>query len=154
MDEYTDVTPLIEGEDISAPADTADETPVISETEENAEHIEGHTEAEDYEELMRSDLEELKREFPELADTESLTDIKNPLRYGALRDLGLSPTEAYLAARGKVSRADNRAHLLHSVPRHAASGGIMPHEELDRARELFRDMSDTEIQRLYKRVKG
>lgn len=105
-----------------------------------------------YEELMASDLEELKGEFPELSGIESLTDIKNPLRYAALRDLGLTPTEAYLAARGKVTR-DTRSHLTGGIPRPAAAPlGSMSKKELEGARELFSGMSDTEIQKLWRRV--
>ena len=105
-----------------------------------------------YEELMASDLAELRREFPELMSVESLTDIKNPLRYAALRDLGLTPTEAYLAARGKITR-DTRSHLNGGIPKPAgAPGGSMSKRELEGARELFSGMSDTEIQKLWRRV--
>ena len=128
-------------ENISAPVNTEQESDAAD------------TRATDYEALMKSDLEELKGEFPELSDIKSLAEIKNPLRYGALRDLGLSPTEAYLAARGKVARSDNRSHLSYSVPKSAGSpGGAMSHSELESARELFCGMSDSEIQSLYKRV--
>ena len=152
MDEYSSVTApeLTEGvserEDTITSVDTAAEGP--NELPQNFQN----TEDEDYEELMRTDLEQLKREFPELERTESIAEIKNPLRYGALRDLGLSPTEAYLACRGKVSAADNRAHLHHSAPRSMAAPIGMSRTELEGARELFRDMSDAEIQSLYRRV--
>lgn len=109
--------------------------------------------APDYEEIMRSDLERLKEEFPELAETSSITEIKNPLRYAALRDLGLSPTEAYLAARGKHAVNDTRSHLSYSAPKVRSSYNMgMTHSELESARELFGDMTDSEIQKLYKRV--
>ncbi|MBQ7363203.1 MAG: hypothetical protein IJW48_02005 [Clostridia bacterium] len=105
-----------------------------------------------YEELMERDMAELRREFPELSSTRSLTEIKNPLRYAALRDMGLTPTEAYLAARGKAP-ADTRSHLVGGVPRQAGNaGGAMPRSELEGARELFYGMSDSEIQRLWRRV--
>lgn len=106
----------------------------------------------DYAEVMASDLKELLREFPELRGIESLTDIKNPLRYAALRDMGLTPTEAYLAARGK-SRHDTRSHLTGGIPKPAGiQGGSMPRSELEGARELFFGMSDSEIQSLWRRV--
>ncbi len=106
----------------------------------------------DYEAIMASDLAELRREFPELSRTSSLTEIKNPLRYAALRDLGLTPTEAYLAARGKA-HTDTRSHLSGGVPKPAGvQGGAMPRSELEGARELFYGMSDSEIQRLWRKV--
>ena len=107
----------------------------------------------DYERIMEEDLAELKREFPEIRRINSLTELKNPLRYAALRDLGLTPEEAYLASRGKVPVPDNRAHLSHSAPRAAgAPSGGMTRSELEGARELFFGMSDSEIQSLYRRV--
>ena len=105
-----------------------------------------------YEELMESDLSLLRQEFPELMHLESLTDINNPLRYAALRDLGLTPTEAYLAVRGKTAR-DTRSHLTGGIPKPAgAPTGGMSRQELEGARELFSGMSDTEIQKLWRRV--
>lgn len=106
----------------------------------------------DYERQAEEDLKELCREFPEIEGIKSLTEIKNPLRYAALRDLGLSPTEAYLAARGKPVY-DNRGHLGASVPRAAGMPrGFMPSGELNAARAIFRGMPDSEIQKLYQRV--
>lgn len=109
----------------------------------------------DYGELERRDLSELKASFPELSELESITELKNPLRYGALRDLGLSPIEAYLASEGvsRRSRYNNRSHLLGSVPAESYGNYIgMTRAELDNAKEIFGDLSDSEIQRLYKKV--
>ena len=106
-----------------------------------------------YEELMRSDLLELKREFPELGRISSITELSNPLRYAALRDMGLSATEAYLATAGKRRARDNRAHLSGSAPRPAGSPSYgMSRQELENAREIFGGMSDSEIQSLYRKV--
>ena len=106
----------------------------------------------DYERQASEDLKELCREFPEIEGIKSLTEIKNPLRYAALRDLGLTPTEAYLAARGKPVY-DNRGHLAASVPRAAGTPrGFMPSGELNAARAIFRGMPDSEIQKLYQKV--
>lgn len=107
----------------------------------------------DYEELMEEDLRELKAEFSELEMTASITQLSNPLRYAALRDLGLSPREAYLATQERRKPQDNRAHLSGAVARRAA----MPHSamsprEMRQARELFSDMTDAEITALYQRV--
>lgn len=105
----------------------------------------------DYAALARQDLIELKSRFPELSEISDLTELDNPLRYGALRDLGLTPEEAYLATR-KRQKEDNRAHLrpTRSVARGAAP--LMTEAEMNAARELFSGVSDSEIRQLYKRV--
>lgn len=99
------------------------------------------------------DLEELREEFPELAAVESLTDVEGATRYAALRDLGLTPAEAYRATRKTPTRQNTRAHLSSAVPRMAASPreGIS-REELRTMRGIFGDLSDAELQRLYKKV--
>ena len=105
-----------------------------------------------YEELLVSDMNELSDEFAENGRIK-ITDLKNPLRYGALRDLGLTPKEAYLASGGRKERTDNRSHLSSSVPRKtAAAFSEIPRAELDAARELFSDISDSEIRNLYRKV--
>ena len=99
-----------------------------------------------------SDMNELSEQFSDGAGIK-ITDLKNPLRYGALRDLGLTPKEAYLASGGRKEKTDNRSHLSSSVPRKMASPfSEIPRAELDAARELFADMSDSEIRNLYKKV--
>lgn len=116
------------------------------ETEEVAE------ESVDYEALIESDLNTLRAEFPELGDIKQITDLNNPLRYAALRDLGLTPEEAYLATAKRRSQ-DTRAHLRSAHGRNASTPlGIMSQHELSVARELFPGLSDADIQRLYKKV--
>ena len=116
------------------------------ETEEVAE------ESVDYEALIESDLNTLRAEFPELGDIKEITDLNNPLRYAALRDLGLTPEEAYLATAKRRSQ-DTRAHLRSAHGRNAATPlGMMSQHELSVARELFPGLSDADIQRLYKKV--
>lgn len=106
----------------------------------------------DYQSLISADLEELKRDFPALKDITDILELDNPLRYAELRDLGLSAREAYLATR-KNFRRDNRAHLFGAAPRGAASpSGTLSEKELVSARELFSDMSDKDIQKLYRKV--
>ena len=99
------------------------------------------------------DIAELRESFPELSKIQSISELKNPTRYAALRDLGLSSREAYLATHGKVAPANNRSHLTSSVPSAAKipSSG-MSRAQMDEARELFGNLSDTEIQKLYKKV--
>ena len=109
----------------------------------------------DYAAVLDADMAELRAEFPELDGMKDIYELANPVRFGALRDLGLSAREAYLASGGRRTVYDNRRHLIASVPRTAISAAVsMPRRELDMARELFGDMSDTDIQKLYRKVKG
>ncbi len=135
----------------------ADESNAVL-TEEIAETVSTEKEAPaaedkvDYGELLRADMEELAGEFSP-HEKIKITDLKNPVRYGALRDLGLTPKEAYLASGGRKEKADNRSHLSSSVPRAVSSAfAEIPRAELNAARELFADMSDSEIRSLYKKV--
>ena len=106
----------------------------------------------DYEALIASDVMALKAEFPELGGISDITELNNPLRYAALRDMGLTPAEAYLATAKRVTK-DTRSHLRSAHGRSAAaSSSVMSQIELATARELFPGKSDTELQRLYKKV--
>lgn len=131
--------------DISAGEETsADDKP--SENDVNEANVET-----DYAELAKKDARELRSEFPELSQLSSVTELDDPIRYGALRDLGLTPREAYLATR-KSPKVDNRSHLrpTRSVARGAAP--LMTEAEMNAAREIFSGVSDAEIRQLYKRV--
>ncbi len=113
------------------------------------------TDATDYSEtadLLEEDLSFLRESFPELSSLADISGLPNPTRYAALRDLGLTPEEAYLATAKREAR-DNRAHLRAAVP--AASKppySSMTRREWQAARELFEDMSDSEIEKLYRKV--
>jgi hypothetical protein len=147
MEENIIVTSEIENEE----AQTEEEN---KSAEENSEQqTECTNDTVNYDELAKADLEELKAIFPELSEISSITMIENPLRYAALRDLGLSAKEAYLATNAHKSRYDNRSHLNSAVPGGAAAPkSSMSVAELDAARELFGQLSDREIQKLYKKV--
>lgn len=107
----------------------------------------------DYAELAARDAAELAKEFSELSDLKDICELENPIRYAALRDLGLSPAEAYLATT-RVRKRDNRSHL-HATRAISSSGNtVMTEGELAAARELFCGVSDSEIRSLYKRVAG
>lgn len=107
----------------------------------------------DYAALAVSDMKELIALFPHLEGKTSVSELENPLRYAALRDLGLTPREAYLATASHTPAHDNRSHLRSAVPRGAgAMGATMSARELEDARELFSGLSDSEIHKLYKRV--
>jgi hypothetical protein len=108
----------------------------------------------DYEKLVREDVLALKEDFPELADLSDVTELDDPLRYAALRDLGLTPKEAYLAT-SKKSYHDTRSHLRRAHGRSATGpSSILSPAELAAVRDLFPGKSDADIQRLYKRVSG
>ena len=132
---------------------SVDTAEVVNEAEEHV--VEVEPEMPDYSKIVEEDLRALKEEFAELASLKDIYELKNPIRYGALRDLGLTAKEAYLASGGMRSVSDNRAHLHSSVPKGATSPlGEIPRKEFEMARELFSDLSDGEIQKLYRKVKG
>lgn len=111
-------------------------------------------EAIDYDEIIRNDVRELRSRFPELSGIEDITDLENPIRYAELRDLGLSPREAYLATSERRQRPDTRRHLSSAVPKRAAMPAGLSQNELSEARELFSGLSDAELNRLARRVNG
>jgi hypothetical protein len=149
MDELYNITENAQNDTEDAKSEVEDEAPA-----EAVEDIEKRSDPEgvDYEALIASDIETLRSEFPELREINDITDLNNPLRYAALRDLGLTPEEAYLAT-AKRRTQDTRAHLRSAHGRNAATSvSIMSQRELSAARDLFPDLSDSELQRLYKRV--
>jgi hypothetical protein len=106
----------------------------------------------DYAALVEEDLATLSKQFPELSGITDITELENPLRYAALRDLGLTPEEAYLAS-GRVRQAyDNRSHLNSSPRRLTPRAGVMSEGELEAARHIFSDLSDAQIRNLYRKV--
>ena len=110
----------------------------------------------DYEKMAEEDLKTLKAKFPPCRQMTHIGELQNPLRYAALRDLGLSPEEAYLATnypRLAAFTKDNRGHLSSAVPKGAAGDG-MSAADLSMARDLFGDLSDSELVSLYRRATG
>ena len=139
------MTDEVKNEDLEKQDLQTDATQKNSESEEK-------TTGPNYEDIAREDIVSLREEFDELADISDLTELDNPLRYAALRDLGLSPREAYLATQNTRQKSDNRSHLYRS-PRVSSQGaGVMPERELEMAREIFSDISDSEIRNLYRKV--
>lgn len=98
---------------------------------------------------MREDIRLLKEEFPELWDLASADELQNKEKYLRFRGLGLTPAEAYMASGGIRVKERPRPTSPLSVKRR--DEGI-PDRQLRMARELFSEMSDTEIQALYRRV--
>ena len=109
--------------------------------------------APDYALIVESDLNELRARFSELRGIRYITELEDPLRYATLRDLGLTPAEAYLATTERRLHTDNRSHLSSAVPRGAGGPtGSMSRTELERARDLFPGLGDAELHSLYKKV--
>ena len=117
-------------------------------TEETGENADGDI---DYAAVVEEDIKLLKAEFSELASLSDICELNDPLRYAALRDLGLSPIEAYLATAKRVKK-DNRSHLVATRTVSVAKSDFMSEAELAAAREIFTGVSDREIRKLYKRV--
>lgn len=117
----------------------------------------------EFEKKMLSDFAEIQREFPETRGLKSLREIENLAKFGRFRDLGLSPKEAYAAAnpdsvRKSVAAAtkqqslnETKAHLKSAVPAGSKDDGIaISKKELKEWRDLFPNLSDKEISKLYK----
>ena len=117
----------------------------------------------EFEKKMQSDFAEIQREFPETRGMKSLREIENLAKFGRFRDLGLSPKEAYAAAnpdsvRKSVAAAtkqqslnETKAHLKSAVPAGSKDDGIaISKKELREWRDLFPNLSDKEISRLYR----
>lgn len=119
--------------------------------------------------IPSEDRAELAKLFTE-EDVSTVTE-EDTVRYLALRTLGLSPKEAYLAANGDktLARIDakrralarlfseqsaSKAHVTSAALGAAATASAMPRDALLEARALFSGMSDKEIERLYNRAKG
>ena len=132
---------------------TADEFTNSTSKAEEEENAPDYTANIDYNEVARRDVEALKSEFPELKGLNSITELDNPMRYAALRDMGLEPREAYLATTKRVRKTDTRSHLIAAAPKGAHTPAhSMYGDELNDARALFSDMTDSEIQNLYRKV--
>ena len=102
--------------------------------------------------ILEEDLDLLKKDFSELQDISDISQLPNPTRYAALRDLGLTPKEAYLAT-SPIKKTDPRSHLKTGVP-HISKSPVssMTRREWQIARALFDDMNDSDIEKLYIKV--
>ena len=79
--------------------------------------------------------------------------ISNRDRYIALRQMGLTSREAYILTGKNTASEISKAHLVSNVPSGASSPrGGMTGAEMEAARSLFEGLSDSEIQKLYKKV--
>lgn len=120
---------------------------------ESYEESEPQTDEVDYSAIVREDILTLREKFSECGrGLNDIGDLKNPHRFAALRDLGLSAEEAYLATGGLKDAYDTRGHLASAVPAMTRRGMEIPQKEYEIARGLFSDMSDADIKRLYRKV--
>lgn len=117
----------------------------------------------EFEKKMKADLAELQSAYPETKKLTSITQVQNFAEFGRLRDMGLTPKQAYAAAnpdgvRENVAAAvkqqslnETKQHLQSAVPKKAKGDTItMTRKELLEWRDLFPDKSDKEIIALYK----
>ena len=102
-------------------------------------------------------------------DVAAVTE-EDTVRYLALRTMGLSPKEAYLAANGEKTLARieekrktlarlfsahsaSKAHVTSAALGAANAASAMPRDALLEARNLFSGMSDRDIEKLYLRAR-
>jgi hypothetical protein len=128
-----------------------------------AEHAE---KAERFEAKKRADLAAIQAEYPDAKNYKRIEDLPNFVRFAQLRDLGMTPEEAYAASHRKsiVTNAvsstkqrlinlQNKDHLQSSMPKPAKDTSIkISKTKLNDLRELFPNKSDKEIIKLYKRT--
>ena len=127
---------------------------ILSDEAEDGTHEEREDIAEpDISRLVKEDINTLREVFEECArGLYDISDLKNPERFAALRDLGLSAEEAYLATGGLARGYDNRGHLSGTIPARTRGSLEIPRGEYEIARGIFSDMSDADIKRLYRKV--
>lgn len=148
----------LEADDTSDTENDYDET--ASSTEEDINGDSSSTE-EDYinevtsstdEEDYISDLRELQNQFPTLRGIESITELRHPEEYLRFRSLGLTPREALLATGEHPTDTQRSPRVTSPIAVRTRSERI-PDYYLKMAREIFGNLSDREIQALYKKVK-
>ncbi len=105
---------------------------------------------------VREDEEELRRSFPFLGEIK-LVSLPNALRYGRLRDLGLSPEEALLASHPDFFLRKNTGSERPSPPtpfsrRRSDGRSELSYETRRMARDLFPGLDERELEALYRRT--
>lgn len=116
---------------------------------------------------IAADLAEVQAAYPDAKAYASVNDFPNFKEFGRLRDLGLSPKQAYIAShpdavRQNVAAAtrqqslnDTKKHLKPAVSKASRDNTItMTKKELAECRDLFPGMSDKEIMKLYRDTKS
>ena len=133
------------------PLDIPEEAPIPE--EDGLKEAEVGEESVDYEKLAAEDLAEIKRLDPSYAPAAHLGELPFARRFAELRDLGLSVKEALAAASPRFERGDGRNHLRAVAPRGArAAEGMLDRDSMKEAKLLFGNLSENEINALYRRV--
>lgn len=115
---------------------------------------------------IAADLAEVHAAYPDTKVYTSVKDFPNFKEFARLRDLKLSPKQAYIAShpdsvRQNVAAAtrqqslnDTKKHLKSAVSKSSRDNTItMTKRELAECRDLFPGMSDKEIMKLYRDTK-
>ena len=117
--------------------------------------------------MKKADLEAIHIAFPASKKYERVDDIPNFARYKQLRDAGNTPEEAYAAvnpagisegaraAEHKARLDASKSHLKSAVGRSTGAGVAIPRSEYRMIKSMLGDdVSDAEIAKYYKKVKG
>lgn len=120
----------------------------------------------EFEKKMKADLEAIQTAYPETRSYDSVKNFPNFRRFGELRDLGLSPVEAYVAthpnevrenvaaATKRQSLNDTKSHLKPAVGKTSKDTSItMSKKEMRELKDLFPNLTQKEIAKLYRDTK-
>lgn len=120
-----------------------------------------------YEEMTRADLAAINAMYPETKKYKSVEEFPNFAKFGKYRDLGLSPTEAYIAThpQGVISSAvdsakqqvrnlnNGKSHLRSNVPVGSKDHSVtITQKQMAEYRDIFPNLSDKEIVALHKQT--
>jgi hypothetical protein len=108
------------------------------------------------------DVADINKAFPGLG-IKTLAGLKNLRRYGELREMGISPVEAFCATNAEMlqksaeqigaGKATGKAHLQSVAKKTGArAASQMTNAERRAAREMFDEMSDADLEKLYARA--
>ena len=116
--------------------------------------------------MIDTDMNELHSLFPETKAVTKFEELPNARRYAELRDMGLTPKEAYSAANPEARREAvvasvkqqtinaSKSHLKSNVPVASKDTSVkISRGDMEMYREMFPNKSDKEIIALYKKTK-
>lgn len=114
--------------------------------------------------LFTADLAELKKNFPDLAGINHISEIENFKEFGRLRDSGVSVRNAYIAANPdkfisnavkaavQKTASGSKAHLKSAIGKSAGGAPTvtMTKSQLEYWKGLFPDKTPSQIAKLYR----
>lgn len=120
------------------------------------------------EEMLATDLIELKKAIPSLVDLDHISKIDNFAEFGALRDKGLTVKQAYLAVNGdkltnakqavakQEAIAKSKEHLQSVTQKRAEDADklFVPKSDWAWMRDMYPNKSDKELAIMYKKAKN